>query len=78
MAATFDPRFQTWDHWASLMCETYGSQNLEIPSGEENWKGWAVGFIGIDLFSRDAMPNPYHFAEWQEWATAVNNTLSVS
>jgi hypothetical protein len=78
MAIIYDPRFQTWDDWAALMCEQYGAQNLEIPSGEENWKNWAIGFIGIDLFSRDGMPNPYHFDDWHTWVMAVNNTLSPS
>lgn len=78
MAIIFDPRHQTWDHWAALMCESYATQNLEIPSGEENWKNWAAGFVGIDLFVRDAMPDPYHYNDWQSWVMAVNNTLSPS
>lgn len=78
MSTFYDPRYQTWDSWASLMCEAYASQNLEIPNGEENWKGWAAGFVGIDLFAKDGMPNPYQYGDWQEWATAVVNTLSTS
>ena len=72
----YDPRYMDWDHWASLMVEAYGAQNLEIPSGEENWKGWAVGFRGIDLFSRDGVPDPYQFDDWREWAVAVVNTVT--
>lgn len=78
MSVFYDPRYQTWDDWAALMCEAYGSQNLEIPNGEENWKGWAAGFVGIDLFAKDGMPNPYGYDDWQEWAMAVVNTLSTS
>jgi len=78
MALVYDPRYQTWDSWAALMCEAYGSQNLEIPSGEDNWKGWAAGFSGIDLFTRDGIPSPYQYDDWQEWAMAVVNTLSAS
>ena len=78
MSVFYDPRYQTWDDWAALMCEAYASQNLEIPNGEENWKGWAAGFVGIDLFAKDGMPNPYGYDDWQEWAMAVANTLSTS
>jgi hypothetical protein len=60
------------------MCEAYAAQNLEIPNGEDNWKGWAAGFVGIDLFARVGMPNPYQYDDWQEWAMAVTNTLSTS
>jgi len=78
MTVAYDPRHQTWDSWASLMCEAYATQNLSIPDGEENWKGWAAGFVGIDLFAKDAMPDPYNFDDWQEWAVSVVNTLSPS
>lgn len=78
MAVVYDPRYQTWDGWASLMCEAYAGQQLSIPTGEKEWKDWAAGFVGIDLFAKDAMPNPYDFVEWQDWAVAVVNTLSPS
>ena len=42
LSVVYDPRYMTWDHWASLMVEAYGAQNLEIPGSEDEWKGWAV------------------------------------
>ena len=78
MAVVYDPRYHSWDSWASLMCEAYGTQQLAIPDGEENWKGWAAGFKGIDLFANHAVPDPYEFEDWQLWALAVVNQVSTS
>lgn len=78
MAVFYDPRYHSWDSWASLMCEAYAGQQLEIPKSEDDWKNWAAGFSGIDLFAKDAIPNPYEFSDWQDWAVAVVNTLSPS
>lgn len=77
LAVVYDPRYMTWDHWAALMVEAYGSQNLEYPGPEDTWKGWAVGFRGIDTFSRDGVPDPYQFDNWQDWASAVVNVVTV-
>jgi len=67
----YDPRFQTWDDWASLMCEAYAGQQLMIPSGENGWKEWAAGLKAIDIFSNDAIPSPYIFDKWQDWVMAM-------
>lgn len=71
LSVVYDPRFQDFDSWAALMCEAYGGQNLEIPSGEDNWKGWAAGLRGIDIFANEAIPDPYLFENWYDWAQAV-------
>jgi hypothetical protein len=64
----YDPRFMEFDHWAALMCELYGAQNLEIPTHGTEWTGWAVGLMGIDIFTNEALPNPYLYDDWREWA----------
>lgn len=74
----YDPRYHTWDSWASLMVEAYGSQQLAIPADESEWKEWATGLRGIDLFANDAIPTPDGFADWQEWAFALVNAISPS
>lgn len=74
----YDPRYHTWDSWASLMVEAYGSQQLAIPTDESEWKEWANGLRGIDLFANDAIPTPDGFADWQEWAFALVNAISPS
>jgi hypothetical protein len=78
ISVIYDPRYQTWDDWASLMCEAYADQQLGNPTGEETWKDWAAGFYGIDTFSRDGVPDPYQFDNWQDWATALVNVVTTS
>jgi len=71
LALIYDPRFQTWDSWASLMCEAYAGQQLTIPSGEASWREWGAGLKAIDIFANDAIPSPYGFDKWQDWAAAM-------
>jgi hypothetical protein len=78
MALVYDPRYHTWDSWASLMVEGYAAQQLEIPGAESEWRSWAAGFKGIDVFSKDAVPDPYAFEDWKDWAAQLVNTLSTS
>lgn len=78
----YDPRFHTWDSWASLMVEAYAAQQLAIPSGEDTWRQWAQGLKAIDVFTNEAIPGPDGFDNWQDWAAAlvnaINRSLSVS
>ena len=37
-AQIYDPRYHTFESWASRMCELYGAQNLEIPNALTDWK----------------------------------------
>jgi hypothetical protein len=67
----YDPRYLSWDQWASLMVEAYGGQQLEIPGAEDTWRDWASGFNGIGLFGSDGVPNPNNFERWQDWAQAL-------
>lgn len=78
MSTAYDPRNHTWDSWAALMCEAYAAQNLSTPESEMQWREWAEGFVGIDLFAKDAMPSPHVFTEWRDWAIAVMSVLSPS
>lgn len=76
LALVYDPRYHTWDSWASLMVEAYAGQQLAKPEGEENWKIWAAGLQAIDLFMNNAIPNPYSFEKWSDWAEALVNTVN--
>ena len=71
LALVYDPRFQTWDSWASLMCEAYAGQQLAIPAGEEHWKEWAASLKAIDVFVNEGIPGPYVFDNWQDWVSVV-------
>jgi hypothetical protein len=76
LAVVYDPRFHTWDSWASLMVEAYAGQQLAAPSGEENWKEWAAGLKAIDIFVNEGIPGPYVFNNWQDWAAALVNAVN--
>jgi len=76
IALVYDPRYHTFESWASLMVEAYSAQQLEIPSGAENWQAWAVGMSGIDIFANQGLPNPYLFGDWQAWAEATVNAVN--
>lgn len=68
----YDPRFHTFESWASLMCEAYAAQQLENPTAYQvDWKAWAAGLKGIDIFSSEAVPDPYTFDNWYDWAAAL-------
>lgn len=75
-APIYDPRYMEFTEWASLMCEQYAGQQLEIPDERTDWKGWAVGLKGIDLFNNEAIPDPYVYANWSDWAEAL--VLSIN
>lgn len=76
LALVYDPRYHTWDSWASLMVEAYAGQQLAIPSGEQDWKIWAAGLQAIDIFTNNAIPNPYTFEKWSDWAEALVNSVN--
>ena len=76
LALVYDPRWHTFASWSELMCEAYAAQQLEINAQEENWKAWAAGLKGIDVFQNEAIPSPYIYENWQDWAQAVVNAVN--
>jgi len=72
----YDPRYQTFEGWASLMCEQYAAQQLQIPTPEMDWKSWAAGLNAIDVFTNNAIPDPYNFDDWQDWAASLVNVMN--
>ena len=70
LAVVYDPRYHTFDSWAALMCEAYARQQLQIPGPSVDWKSWGAGLKAIDVFANEAIPEPYGFEDWQDWAQA--------
>lgn len=66
----YDPRFHSFESWACLMCEAYAAQQLPIPDSQEDWKAWGASLKAIELFANEAVPEPYGFDNWQDWAQA--------
>ena len=75
-ALVYDPRYHTFDSWASLMVEQYAAQQLAIPDVNTDWKEWASGLKAIDVFTNEGIPAPYIFDDWQEWAEALVNSVN--
>lgn len=78
VALIYDPRYHTFPSWAALMCELYAQQQLEIPRDDTDWKSWAAGLRGIDVFSNEGTPDPYGFEDWQDWAEALVGAVNPS
>ena len=74
----YDPRYHTFESWASLMVELYGAQNLSIPTSTTDWQEWGAGLKGIDVFTNEGIPGPYIYDDWHEWAEALVNAVNPS
>jgi hypothetical protein len=72
----YDPRYHTFESWASLMCEQYAAQQLAIPDASTNWQDWASGLKAIDVFTNEGIPGPFIYDDWQEWAEALVNSVN--
>ena len=71
IALVYDPRYHTFESWASLMVEAYAAQQLQVPIVDVDWKSWGAGLKAIDIFASEAIPEPYQFDDWQDWASAL-------
>jgi hypothetical protein len=76
LAVVYDPRFHTFESWASLMCEAYAGQQLSIPTAQTDWKQWAAGLKAIDVFVNEGIPGPYIYNNWWEWAAALVGAIN--
>jgi len=76
VALVYDPRNHTFDSWASLMCELYAAQQLEIPTPFTDWKVWGDGIRAIDVFANEAIPMTDNFGNWQSWAEELMNAVN--
>jgi hypothetical protein len=76
-ALVYDPRYHSFDSWASLLAEQYAAQQLGSPPPEMYWQDWAAGLNAIGLFNNEAVPDPYRFDNWQDWAAATLNSVNL-
>ena len=73
----YDPRYHTFESWASLMVELYATQQLSIPTDSTDWKQWGESLKAIDVFTNEGIPGPGPFNEWEDWAAAVVNAVNT-
>lgn len=72
----YDPRYHTFESWASLMCEQYAANQLEIPNPLTDWKLWGDGLKAIDVFSNEAIPSTEGYDNWLDWAQALLSAIN--
>ena len=70
-ALIYDPRYHTFESWASLMVELYAAQKPSIPDALTDWKKWGDGLSAIDVFSNEAIPRTDQYDDWFDWAEAL-------
>jgi hypothetical protein len=75
-ALIYDPRFHTFDSWASIMCELYAAQQLAIPDAQTDWKTWGNGLSAIDVFTNEAIPRTDQYDDWHDWAEALVSAVN--
>lgn len=76
-ALIYDPRFHTFESWASLMVEQYAEQQLEIPDSMTDWRAWGNGLLAIGFFAAEAAPIPEQFDNWADWAAALLGAVNA-
>lgn len=76
-AEIYDPRFHTFESWASLMVELYAEQQLEIPNKDTDWRAWGNGLLAIGFFAAEAVPTPEMFDRWDDWASALIGAINA-
>ena len=72
----YDPRYHTFESWASLLCEQYAANQLEIPTPYTDWKSWGNGLKAIDVFTNEAIPDTNGYEDWYDWAEALLATMN--
>lgn len=72
----YDPRYHTFNSWASLMCELYAAQQLSIPTDSTDWHQWGNGLLAIDVFTNEAVPTTDLYDDWEAWATALMGAVN--
>jgi hypothetical protein len=76
MSILYDPRYHTFESWASLLVEQYAAQQLSIPDDRTDWRDWARGLKAIDVFTNEAIPGPDGFENWDDWAQQLINSVN--
>lgn len=64
-----NPIGMTWQDWAASVILAVGDAwSFGKPPAEEDWQGWAVGFLRAPSFAKNVPPDPYQFSNWRDWA----------
>lgn len=67
------PTFQEWSDYMYPTLEEYGV--IEQFTHGSDWKSWAAGLLSLNPIVRLAVPQPYAFDDWKEWAMRLIEAL---
>lgn len=75
MLIEFFPDYSSWNDWNGNLIHYFAEQQFpDLP--EEDWKAVANAVTTNPVFDKFAVPSPFLFEDWREWAreltTAVN------
>jgi len=74
-----DPHGMTLLDWADSVILSVGDAwSFGSLEDEARWQDWAASFVRAANFSEQAVPSPYAFNDWREWAMRVYPMLEVS
>ena len=64
-----NPTGLTLRDWADSVVLTVGDAwSFGKLADEAEWQPWAVGFVRASPFTQRALPDPFQFDDWREWA----------
>lgn len=73
-----DPRGMTLLDWsASVILAAGNAWAFGRLDDEEHWQDWATAFVRAPSFSPQAIPDPYQFTDWRDWAMRAYTMLEV-
>jgi len=70
MLLEFYPEYSSWADWNGNLIHYFAEQQFpDLP--EDRWTEVANAVTTNPVFDKFAVPSPYDFADWQEWARAL-------
>jgi hypothetical protein len=74
-----DPIGMTVTQWADAVILSVGDAwALGRLDDEARWQDWGVAFLKASPFNEQAVPSPYGFDDWYEWAMYLYPFLEVN
>lgn len=67
-----DPRNLTMQQWFdAVLLDNASDWSFGTLLDERHWQDHAAGFVRALPFAQRALPDPYMFSDWRDWAMRV-------
>lgn len=74
-----DPHGMTLTDWADSVILSLGDAwSFGRLDDAARWQDWASGFVRAPTFATQAVPDPYGFNDWREWALRAYTMLEAT